>query len=171
MKYLLIVLTLALALSCKDENKQNKTENTTTETTENATTKSTEKKAVKNTSASNIPFLKNVKRLEEDTSANPIDTFKALASTAAKEIIKINENNIKDVLAKAKGFNHVVITVEDHTIVKIIDLNDCKPSGSWSACMPKAEGYIKKGDLMYNNDYINNIIGLPDNQERLLYLF
>jgi len=37
--------------------------------------------------------------------------------------------------------------------------------------MPHAEGYIKKGGLTYKKDYINNIIGLPDAQERTMYLF
>ena len=37
--------------------------------------------------------------------------------------------------------------------------------------MPKAEGYIKKGSLNYNNDFANNIIGVPDNQKRIMYLF
>ena len=82
----------------------------------------------------------------------------------------VNKDNIKDALAKAKDFKNVVITVDNHTIVKL-DVNDCKPSSAWSACMPKAEGYIKKGDLVYQNDYANNIIGLPDGQERLLFLF
>ena len=37
--------------------------------------------------------------------------------------------------------------------------------------MPKVSGYIKKGELQYQNDFMNNVIGLPDNQERYMYLF
>jgi hypothetical protein len=37
--------------------------------------------------------------------------------------------------------------------------------------MPRAAGYVKKGDLVYMNDYVNNVIGAPDAQKRMLYLF
>jgi hypothetical protein len=37
--------------------------------------------------------------------------------------------------------------------------------------MPKCEGYIKKGKLNYKSNYMNNIIGIPDNQERVAYFF
>ena len=48
---------------------------------------------------------------------------------------------------------------------------DCIQSGSWGACMPYAKGYIKKGSLIEKEDYINNIIGIPDSQLRKVYLF
>ncbi|WP_397364131.1 hypothetical protein [Olleya sp. R77988] len=166
MKNLAILFICVLALSCKENNKQ--TETYTNTTTQTETTNTPEKKVVSNTST--IAFLEDIKSLEKDTSNNPIETFKKAASANAKEVVTLTKDNIKDALAKAKNFDHVVITVKDHTIIKL-DLNDCKPSGAWAACMPKAEGYIKKGDLIYQNDYANNIIGLPDNQERLLYLF
>jgi hypothetical protein len=37
--------------------------------------------------------------------------------------------------------------------------------------MPYVEGYVKKGELQPKADYANNIIGLPDTQERIMYLF
>lgn len=161
MKHLAYVLILVLALSCKNNQKEK------VDTKVESTTQNTEKDAETTT---NLPFLIDIKSLEKDTSANPIETFKTKATNLATEVIKLNKDNIKDALTKAKDFKNVVITVDNHTIVKL-DVNDCKPSGAWSACMPKAEGYIKKGDLAYQNDYANNIIGLPDGQERLLFLF
>lgn len=167
MKHLAYLLILVLAFSCKDNQKEKvdtKVESTTY--TEN-TTQNT-KKDVETTT--DLPFLIDIKSLEKDTSANPIETFKTKATNVETEVIKLNKDNIKDALTKAKDFKNVVITVDNHTIVKL-DINDCKPSGAWSTCMPKAEGYIKKGGLVYQNDYANNIIGLPDNQERLMFLF
>ncbi|MCP4052580.1 MAG: hypothetical protein GY739_05835 [Mesoflavibacter sp.] len=161
MKHLAYVLILVLALSCKDNQKEK------VDTKVESTTQNTEKDTETTT---DLPFLKDIKSLEKDTSANPIEAFKTKATNLATEVVKINKDNIKDALTKAKDFKNVIITVDNHTIVKL-DVNDCKPSGAWSACMPKAEGYIKKGDLVYQNDYANNIIGLPDNQERFMFLF
>ncbi|MDA0177966.1 hypothetical protein C7H62_1117 [Mesoflavibacter sp. HG96] len=167
MKHLAYVLILVLAFSCKDNQKE-KVETTVETTTHTETsTQNTEKNTE---TTADLPFLKDIKSLEKDKSANPIEAFKTKATNIATEVVKLNKDNIKDALAKAKDFKNVVITVDNHTIVKL-DVNDCKPSSAWSACMPKAEGYIKKGDLVYQNDYANNIIGLPDGQERLLFLF
>lgn len=161
-----IVLICILFLGCKEDPKPLKLDNNSkTKTTNN--TVNTTKKSTNNTS---IAFLENIKNLEKDTATNPVDNFKKEATPVAKKVINITKTNIKDALATAKNYKHAVITVEDHTIVKL-DLEDCKPSGSWGACMPKAEGYIKKGTLQYQNDYANNIIGLPDGQTRLLFLF
>ena len=161
MKHLAYVLILVLAFSCKDNQKEK------VDTKVESTTQNTEKDTE---TTADLPFLKDIKSLEKDTSANPIEAFKTKATNLATEVVKLNKDNIKDALTKAKDFKNVVITVDNHTIVKL-DVNDCKPSGAWSACMPKAEGYIKKGDLAYQNDYANDIIGLPDDQERLMFLF
>ena len=166
MKKISILLILVLAFSCKNENKTVEVEKV------NETKTSTKRSVTKvETNITAIPFLKDVKNLEKDTSKNPIETFKKDVESSVKEVIKINKDNIKEALLKAKDYKYAVIIVEDHTIIKITDLSNCKPSGSWSACMPNGEGYIKKGELQYKNDYINNIIGLPDDKERLLYLF
>ena len=161
MKHLAYVLILVLAFSCKDNQKEK------VDTKVESTTQNTEKDTE---TTADLPFLKDIKSLEKDTSANPIEAFKTKATNLATEVVKLNKDNIKDALTKAKDFKNVVITVDNHTIVKL-DVNDCKPSGAWSACMPKAEGYIKKGDLAYQNDYANNIIGLPDDQDLLMFLF
>lgn len=151
MKQISILLLFIIALSCKEENKK------------------IDVKDIKKSIVTN--FLKDVKSLENNTLKNPVKQFKKEAKTSVREIIKINKDNIIAALKKAEKFKYAVVIVEDHTIVKITNLENCKPSGSWSACMPKGEGYIKKGVLVYQNNYINNVIGLPDNQERLLYLF
>lgn len=166
MKYILTALVGLLVMSCKDDTKANKTEPSNQEV---KTKQAQEKSATE--SVASIPFLKAVKSLEVDTSNNPIEAFKTDATNQAGNVITLNKDNIKDALNEAKRFKYAVITVANHTIVKLMDLNDCKLSGAWGVCMPKAEGYIKKGDLIYQNDYANNIIGLPDNQERLLFLF
>jgi predicted DNA-binding protein (UPF0251 family) len=116
-------------------------------------------------------FLKQVKSFEAIDSKTPISYFEGLAQQSANEKMDLSEGNIQDILNAAKNYKHCVIIVEDHTIVKIVSLEDCKQSGSWGACMPIAEGYIKKGELDYHEDYINNIIGLPDSQKRTAYLF
>ena len=116
-------------------------------------------------------FLADIESLEDVDDRAPIALFIENAKKEADDIFDIDENNIKEFLDAAKEYNHCIIVVEDHTILKIVDLEDCKQSGSWGACMPMAEGYIKKGDLDYQEDYINNIIGTPDSQERTAFLF
>lgn len=116
-------------------------------------------------------FLNEVRSFEAIEDKAPISYFENLAKQSASETIDISDDNIADVLATAKNYTHCVIIVEDHTIIKITSLEDCKQSGSWGACMPMAEGYIKKGDLEFQEDYINNIIGTPDNQNRTALFF
>ena len=115
-------------------------------------------------------FLSDITSIENEKK-NPIESFIKGANAEAAEVLNLNKNNIKDVLAEAKNYKHVVITVGNHTIVKITDIENCRTSGSWGACMPYAEGYIKRGELVAREDYINNIIGVPDEQERRLFLF
>ncbi|MBI9063726.1 MAG: hypothetical protein JEZ14_17225 [Marinilabiliaceae bacterium] len=110
----------------------------------------------------------------ENTAQNagtPISTIKELASAQADKTIDLTKANVKEVLAQAKDYHFVVITVGTHTIVRITDLNDCIQSGSWGTCMPMGEGYIQKSGLTNKNDYINNIIGIPNTQERKVYFF
>jgi len=116
-------------------------------------------------------FLKEVRSFEAIEDKAPISYFEGLANNTANETMNLSEGNIQDIIDAAKNYTHCVIIVEDHTIIKLVSLDDCKQSGSWGACMPMAEGYIKKGELEYQEDYMNNIIGLPDSQTRTAYLF
>lgn len=120
-----------------------------------------------------LAVLDDVTVLKDQTVAgkNPIVSFNAFGKAQADKTITITKSNIKTALEEAKNYSHAIITVKDHTIVKIKDLNNCKNSGVWATCIPFAEGYIKKGSLNYKEDYANNIIGRPDAQERLLFLF
>ena len=116
-------------------------------------------------------FLIDVKLLESDTNANPIVAFKDLAEEIAKDKIILSKKNIKKVLIKSKEYSNCVIVTGNHTIVKILSFDNCQQSGSWEACMPTVEGYIKKGKLNYKKDFMNNVIGKPDKQERVAYFF
>ncbi len=116
-------------------------------------------------------FLTDISSLENDTIKRPIDDFKTLANEIADKKIVFNADNIKKVLVKARDYSYCVIVTANHTIVKIDNLDDCQQSGSWKACMPKCSGYIKKGKLNSKSDYMNNVIGRPDDQERVAYYF
>ena len=116
-------------------------------------------------------FFEDVKNLDSETIKTPIKSFLAEAEELADKKIDLTKDNTKDAFKTALDYTKAVIVVENHTIVKILSQDDCKPSGAWATCMPLVEGYIKKGDLDYKKDYANNIIGIPDNQKRTLYLF
>lgn len=116
-------------------------------------------------------FLAQVESFEAIDDKVPVTYFETMAHEAADDIMDLSKDNVQEVLEAAKNYSHCVIIVEDHTIVKIENVENCKQSGSWGACMPMAEGYIKKGDLEYQEDYINNIIGIPDSQTRTAFLF
>ena len=116
-------------------------------------------------------FLRDISTLENDTNKRPIDNFKTLANEIADEKIVFSADNIKEILVKARDFSSCVIVTANHTIVKIDDLDDCQQSGSWKACMPMCSGYIIRGKLNSKTDYMNNVIGRPDEQERVAFFF
>ena len=151
MKYFAFTLSILLFTACK------KTSETTPE----------------DVTAPLFEMVIDIANLEDETIAGktPIKTFAAFAEANADDSILITKINIESSLIKAAEFSHAIMVVGNHTVIKITDLKDCKQSASWGACMPKAEGYIKNGKLQHQKDYANNIIGLPDNQKRTLYLF
>ncbi len=116
-------------------------------------------------------FINDVSYFESVNSNTVITAFEREATAIAERRISLNKDNIASILVTAKHYKTLVITVEDHTIVKIVDLSDCQPSGSWGTCMPLGEGYVKRGELVKQRDYINNIIGSVDEQERTAFLF
>ena len=116
-------------------------------------------------------FLSDVQSLEIDTNTNSIVAFKELAEEIADNKMLVSKKNIKKVLIKSKDYSNCVVVTGNHTIVKIISFDNCQKSGSWEACMPFVEGYIKKGKLNYKKDYMNNVIGTPDGQQRVAYFF
>jgi hypothetical protein len=116
-------------------------------------------------------FLKNTKSIGQSSSKQPIVDFKNQADKQSAKKMDFNKNSFSEMLSVAKKFKTLVIVVGDHTIVKVKDVNNCNDSASWGACMPYGEGYIKKGSLNYDENYINYIIGKPDGQERIAYFF
>ena len=116
-------------------------------------------------------FIKDITYLESVEANSEIEAFEQEATAVADRMIPLDKDNMASVLVTAKHYKAMVITVEDHTIVKVLDFSDCQPSGSWGTCMPLGEGYVKKGGLIKQRDYINNIIGAYDSQQRTAYLF
>lgn len=117
-------------------------------------------------------FLSDSRSLENTEFSRPIAKFKALAETAAAKKTDLTKENIQEILTEAKSYKYLVITTGDHTIVKVTDLDMCLSSGSWGACMPYGEGYIsRQGNLEFQQDHLNNIIGTPGSQVRTAYFF
>lgn len=102
---------------------------------------------------------------------NPIITVNELAPEQADEVLEFTDENIGETFKKAQDFTHALITVDDHTLVLVTDWENCKQSGAWGICMPYGEGYILRGEMEKLEDHINNIIGLPNDAIRTLYLF
>jgi len=148
-KQIILVLINILFLSC---NKEKKTETPL---------------EVKSVVVSN--FLKDVNSLIDVK--NPIKKFKEEVAKLGIKKIEFNKDNIAEILKEAENYSTMVIVVLNHTIVKVHDVKKCKSSGSWAVCMPYAKGFVKKGELIYIEDYCNNIIGRADSQKRTAYFF
>lgn len=118
-------------------------------------------------------FLDGIIKFENTTiqEGTPIADIKELAAAQADKVMDLNKETIAETLETAKAYHFCVITVGVHTIARITDLENCQQSGSWGQCMPMGEGYVQKGGLTNKNDYINNIIGIPNSQERKVFFF
>lgn len=103
--------------------------------------------------------------------ASPIASFNKMAEAQAKKTIVLTKENIAAALTEAKDYDHCVITVGIHTLVRVTDPANTSPSGAWGTTVPYGKGYILKEGLTAKEGYINNIIGIPDQQERKLFLF
>jgi hypothetical protein len=158
MKKIAILLILSASLlNCKTENKENSIPT-------NKISASLDTSILTN-------FLKDISSLESTSSKTPIADFIKIADQKANKKVTISKENMQEILTLANTYKNCVIITGNHTIVKIKDISDCKPSGSWNSCMPKAEGYVKKGALKKQEDYLNYIIGIPDTQIRIAYFF
>jgi hypothetical protein len=102
---------------------------------------------------------------------NPIITLDKLAAEQADSTLSLTGDNVSETFDKAMEYAQVIIVVENHTAVLVKDWENCRQSGAWGICMPYGEGYVKRAALVNLQDYINNIIGIPDGQERKVYLF
>jgi hypothetical protein len=172
MKYLSILFLFTLLISCKEESSTTPTNDSTSAevVTIDMDTETPVEKEETSASSTNI-YLSDIKSFSNTEDGNPIEKFQALAEQSAVQKIDITKENFATALQTAAGFKHIYITVENHTVVKIKDLTNCQHSKSWKTCVPYAYGYIKKGEMLYEEGYANNIIGIPDSQQRTLYLF
>lgn len=120
-----------------------------------------------------IGFLDGVINFQEVevNDHNPIISVGELAAQQADETITLTGENVSETFTKAMDYNHALIVVGIHTVVLVTSWEDCVQSGAWNACMPMGEGFVKRDALEKESGYINNIIGVPDNQERKVYLF
>lgn len=102
----------------------------------------------------------------------PIVSIKELAQVKADKTMDLTKENIVEALNIAKTYKTCIVTVGEHTLIKITDFKDCSPSGAWGVCMPKGKGYVQKNGVLNEvDDYIKNIIGRPDSIERKIFLF
>lgn len=109
-----------------------------------------------------------------EVEGNPIITLKENAEATADEVLSLDRANVKEVIAGMKNSSSWLIIVGDHTAVRSVKgaEADCKVSGSWGECMPLVEGYVRSdGAMKAHGDYMNNVIGLPDDQERWVFLY
>lgn len=195
MKQIITAVILLAMLACNTQDKPaDNTQNTNTQTNSDTKTKTevntsnetsvvektvseTETSVVEETASETVNagivhnFLTDVSSLEKSGVANPITAFQQVAQTQADKVITLTKENIQEVLDLASSYKNCVITTDDHTIIKITDLNNCTQSGTWGACMPFVKGYIKKGDLQPQQDYMNNVIGTSETQTRKAYFF
>ncbi len=100
---------------------------------------------------------------------NPVTTFQKQLEQKAAKVIVLTKENMPEVLSLSESYQQVYIITGNHTVAKILDLKNSLPSGAWACKMPQSEGYIKKGAMKHTTDYLNNIIGVPDQQKRTVY--
>jgi len=119
-------------------------------------------------------FLDGIIELDEsiNTHPQPVAAISDLAIKQATKIIEITKDEISSALKEARNFKNSIMITGNHTIVKITNHENCTQSGAWGVCMPEGIGYVQRdGELNRMEGFINNIIGIPDNQKRTLYLF
>jgi len=171
MKHLYFIITLTLLVSCKDDVKTNETIEKVEKTeVSSASSPKTNTSKNKTNNSSIQKYLNNFKSLEDTSNGNPIDNFMAAANENNAKVIVLTKENVTSSFTKAKDYKHAYLIVKNHTIVTIPNFIDCKPSGSWGTCMPMGIGYIKKGAMQPKEDYINNIIGRPNKDQKLVLI-
>lgn len=101
----------------------------------------------------------------------PIANINQLAAQQADSMMVLTKENATDVFNEAKKYQQCIVSVGQHTIVLVNSWTNCIQSGSWGYCMPYGDGYIQRGELEKKSDHINNIIGIPDSQRRMVLVF
>lgn len=104
--------------------------------------------------------------------SEPIAPLAELLRSKSDTSLLLNKEGMVEGLSLLESYRFAIIVVGNHTIVKITDKNDIRQSGAWGTKVPKGVALIQRsGVLTEKNDYINNLIGVPDNQKRFLFLF
>ena len=116
-----------------------------------------------------LDFLENPVSIA--TVTNPIESFVAGADILAVESYNLEEGNAKLMMTKVAEFKAAVVVVDNHTIALVTNNEECRTSLTWGTCMYYSRGYIKKGEMIYTEDFLNNMIGKPDDQKRTIYFF
>ncbi|MBI9034878.1 MAG: hypothetical protein JEZ03_10450 [Bacteroidales bacterium] len=118
-------------------------------------------------------FLKEIISLEGQTIDKqlPLVSIGELAKVKASKFVELTKDNIAEQFVTAKAYQHSFIIVGNHTIAKITDFSNCSRSGVWGVCMPYGNGYVQKGTMIKKQGYLNSIIGVPDQQSRVLFMF
>jgi len=118
-------------------------------------------------------FLTDIISFEDVTldAKRPIAKIRQLASSQADTIFILTPENAAEAIKTAKNYQHCIIFTGSHTVTRVTNFDNSIQSGSWKARMPYGEGYIQRAELVKKTDYINNIIGVPDNQKRGFFLF
>ncbi|KAB2808616.1 hypothetical protein [Phaeocystidibacter luteus] len=102
---------------------------------------------------------------------NQIETLIEDAKANADQVLTFYVANAEKALEVAAGYQYAVVVTGNHTAVRIASYDDCQQSGSWGICMPLVEGFIRKGgELKEEADYMNMVVGRPDDQNRKIYL-
>jgi hypothetical protein len=114
-------------------------------------------------------FVKDIPSLATEN-VSTVNGLIGASQKKATKTIDITKENMKASLQEAQG-KTCILVVGSHTFVKFSDTKKCAASGSWGTCMPYGEGYILNNGFKSVNDYINNIIGKPDDQKRMLFIF
>jgi hypothetical protein len=109
---------------------------------------------------------------DELTGSDPIVRISNYASQKADKMISIDKTNIAEAMLEASKYKNSVLVVGNHTLIRIKKFDDCQKSTAWAANMPKGTALVRKnGAFEKHSDYINNLMGRPDGQSRMLYLF
>jgi hypothetical protein len=179
MKYFSALMLLFVLVSCKQQENHFATDTLkSTEQKKDSSTPTKEKSVVTSKQPTNstnskkdiTPFLNNFDHFKKNEQTS-IAQFEKLAIAAADEKIALTAENIEMSIANAKNYSHAYILLGSYTIIEITDFKNCEFSKSWNICAPKGRSYTKKGNLVYDADYINNLMGVPDKRSRVLYLF
>ena len=119
-------------------------------------------------------FLTDIIKIDgkELNQQQPIISINEIAKSKAEKAIEINSESIGKALLEAKNYKHCLISVDEHTLIRVVSFEDSSPSGAWRAAMPLCKGYIQKSGVLHEKkDYLKNLIGRPDSQIRIMYLF